>query len=91
MLSESRWIDSGGSASPSRDNFRATTKAFVAAAREQGKTLIDLHEQPDAAAKTIDAMKRGIHLIYQGKLEVDGWTGYAARSGKNPPVSHKSC
>src|SRR5512139_2101900 len=53
-------------------------QAFIARERSAGrKTVVDLTDQRDRAAKTIAAMRDGADIIYQGKLESDDWMGYA--------------
>src|SRR5512132_737190 len=53
-------------------------KAFIESEQRGGrKTIVDLTDQDDRAAKTIAAMQQGADLIYQGAVEHDGWMGYA--------------
>lgn len=46
---------------------------------DQGMNVVTIHnEDPDAEQKTIDAMKAGVDVIYQGRLKEEGkWSGWA--------------
>lgn len=47
--------------------------AYVKHLKSQGKSIIDIEKQPLQA--TIDAMKKGIHVIVQPTLDQGLWTG----------------
>src|SRR5216683_2636802 len=53
-------------------------KAYLEKLRTTGGSLEELTgkmSQEDAAARTIDAMRRGVDIIYQGALRGPGWFG----------------
>jgi uncharacterized protein len=52
-------------------------KAFVERERGKGKEVLDLDREHGRVLKTIEAMQRGVDIIYQGELELDGWMGRA--------------
>lgn len=54
---------------------RAHEAAYVNYLKGQGKSVIDIEKQPLQA--TIDAMKKGIHVIVQPTLDQGHWTGRA--------------
>ncbi|MDX2055227.1 MAG: TM0106 family RecB-like putative nuclease [Polyangiaceae bacterium] len=55
-------------------------RAYLDNLKTQGKTVEELNSkisQEDGAARTLDAMKRGADVIYQGVLHGNGWFGRA--------------
>ena len=50
---------------------------YLATLRERTPGLIEIqHKDPDAAAKTLAAMRAGAPVIYQGRLDAGNWHGY---------------
>jgi len=52
-------------------------RAYVDSLRAAGKTIVDLKDADDAAEKTKEAMRAGVEVIVQARLEGDHITGYA--------------
>src|SRR6185369_7536170 len=47
--------------------------------RRSGKTVVEINrgDTNEAAVQTVEAMKRGVDIIYQARLEQDIWGGWA--------------
>lgn len=43
---------------------------------EAGKTVVSIEQGPNAVHETVDAIQRGVDVIYQGALQGDNWLGY---------------
>ena len=75
-----------------RDRGLAHERAYLAQLRES-HTVEELPEHsPEAAEQTLDAMKRGVDVIYQGTLRVGPWLGrpdFLVRV-EHPSVEHPS-
>src|SRR5690349_9844042 len=54
-------------------------KEYISQLKKSGKTVAEIKrgEAKEAAAQTIDAMQRGIDVIYQARLELGVWNGWA--------------
>jgi len=52
-------------------------QAYVESLRANGKQIVDLKDDKDAAAKTVAAMKAGVDVIVQARLEGNALAGYA--------------
>lgn len=53
-------------------------QTFLQKLKHEGKSVIEItRNDPDALKNTIDAMKEGVDVIYQGYLEKDSWMGYS--------------
>lgn len=67
-------------------------QAFLQKLKTDGFELAHIASSPDAFHETLAAMKRGVPIIYQASLRIDGWRGYAGRlrhcfdNGKHNPL-----
>jgi uncharacterized protein len=54
-------------------------KGYINQQRESGKTVVEIsrNNAEEAVAKTFEAMKQGVDIIYQARLELDIWNGWA--------------
>lgn len=59
-------------------------QAYLATLREAGRAIVEIESEPGldglrrAAARTVDAMRRGVEVIYQGVLfDGERWRGYS--------------
>jgi uncharacterized protein len=54
-------------------------KGYISQQRESGKTVAEISRgnAEEAVAKTLEAMKQGVDIIYQARLELDIWNGWA--------------
>ena len=54
-------------------------KDYINQLKESGKTVAEISrgDTKEAAAQTLEAMKRGVDIIYQARLEQDCWNGWA--------------
>lgn len=52
-------------------------KRYVALLRARGSEVLDLKDAPDAASRTVTAMRRGVDVIFQARLEGQDIAGYA--------------
>ncbi|OYU82649.1 MAG: recombinase RecB [Flavobacterium sp. BFFFF2] len=51
---------------------------FLQKLKDEGKSVIEItRNDPDALINTINAMKAGVDVIYQGYLEKDRWMGWS--------------
>lgn len=62
--------------------------AVLAAFKEQGLSIADLHHHPEPFKATLEAMQQGREVIYQARLELPPFKGYADFLIK---VEGKSC
>ncbi len=58
-----------------RERGRAHEAAYLAKLRASRSVEEILEHSPDAADRTLDAMKRGVDVIYQGTLRAGPWLG----------------
>jgi uncharacterized protein len=54
-------------------------KGYINQQREAGKTVVEISRgnAEEAVAKTLEAIKQGVDIIYQARLELDIWNGWA--------------
>ena len=54
-------------------------ESYITQLKESGKKVVEVseHDPKEAAARTLDAMKEGVDIIYQARLELDVWNGWA--------------
>ncbi|MFN5418832.1 MAG: hypothetical protein ACK487_00645, partial [Sphingomonadales bacterium] len=53
-------------------------QAFLAELRAKGKRIVEIDQESSRAYKeTIEAMKSGADYIYQARMEMDNWQGWA--------------
>src|SRR6476659_5671598 len=54
-------------------------KDYISQLKNSGKTIIEIHkgDTEEAVAQTLKAMKQGVDIIYQARLEQDTWNGWA--------------
>ena len=54
-------------------------KDHIETLKQSGKTVVEISrgDTNDAAAQTVEAMKRGVDIIYQARLELKSWNGWA--------------
>ena len=52
-------------------------RAYVDSLRAAGKSVVDLEDVDDAAERTREAMRAGVDVIVQARLEGDAFAGYA--------------
>ncbi len=51
-------------------------KQYLQSLIDSGKTVVTIDRGPDAFQKTIEALKSGIDVVYQGALQGEKWRGY---------------
>ena len=54
-------------------------KDYIKQLKESGETVVEISkgDTKKAVAQTLEAMKRGVDIIYQARLEQDCWNGWA--------------
>jgi len=54
-------------------------KDYISQLKNSGKTVTEIHKgnTNEAVAQTLEAMKQGVDIIYQARLELDAWNGWA--------------
>jgi len=52
-------------------------KQYLQSLLESGKSVVTIERGPDAFHKTIEALKSGVDVVYQGALQRGNWLGYA--------------
>jgi uncharacterized protein len=54
-------------------------KDYIKQLKECAKTVVEISRgnAEEAFAQTLDAMKKGVDIIYQARLEMDAWNGWA--------------
>ena len=54
-------------------------KGYINQLRESGKTVVEISRgnAEEAVVKTLNAMRQGVDVIYQARLELDAWNGWA--------------
>src|SRR6478752_2937786 len=54
-------------------------KDYIDQLKESGKTVVEIGrgDTKEAVAQTLEAMKRGVDIIYQARLEHKCWNGWA--------------
>ena len=60
-----------------REHGDAHELAYVETLRDAGKSVVNLKDAKDAAEKTREAMRAGVDVVVQARLEGDGLAGYA--------------
>lgn len=56
----------------------AFEQAFLNELKEEGKNIVSIDQKdPQAMQKTLDGMQAGADVIYQARLELDKWQGWA--------------
>jgi predicted RecB family nuclease len=74
-LTRPQWTD------PFVDALRARgeehERRFVDSLRAEGLEVVDLRDQDEAAARTMECLHAGIDVIVQARLESGNWMGYA--------------
>jgi uncharacterized protein len=52
-------------------------RQFIEGLRAQELNIVDLRDDDDAVARTVDLLKAGVDVVVQAQLQANGWTGYA--------------
>ena len=54
-------------------------KDYIRQRKESGETVVEISrgDTKEAIAQTLEAIKRGVDIIYQARLEQDCWNGWA--------------
>jgi predicted RecB family nuclease len=75
LLPKPHWTDPF--AAMLRERGEAHERQFVESLAARGLRVRDLRGTPDAASATVEAMREGIAVIVQARLDDGRWTGYA--------------
>ena len=93
LLEKPCWTDPLAEALRARGE--AHERQFVERLRAEGLHVVELRDQEDAAAGTIELLKAGVDVVVQARLEANGWAGVAdvlrkvARPSKFGPWSYE--
>jgi len=68
------WVDP--MAAVLRDRGNAHEQQYLGRLKDNGRTIVDLRDDPCATNRTLEAMRDGADVIYQAKFEQGQWLGY---------------